>query len=355
MVMKLNTGVPGAGKTYLMIREFTRLFCDYDKNTGLWELKPKHKNKILISNIEGLTLDFLDLETLMIERCRQLASVEYLKNPNVKNLEKQTAASVQDYYFEQFYNEKIRWFFDYKYQKRLRERYGGPVIYLIEECQRYFDSKELGRADWVRDVLFFFEKHRHIGFSIFCDTQHNSKIHKGIACLFETEVNAKPRTLSVMGEFRYNEYSGGVKTNQIPIVEKPDRRVFAAYKSMSEIESVKTKKPIARLFIFVLIMLFGCYFAYQHIFNHFGGKVEAAETKVDKAVNIDHSKIKKSSSPGVAADPGPENWKQLSFVVSETKGVLIVHPHNNAIVPLKEFELPVKRVGIQLFYKEPGY
>ncbi len=51
MVMKLNTGVPGAGKTYLMVKSFIDLFCTWDKETERFVLKDEHKDKVLISNI----------------------------------------------------------------------------------------------------------------------------------------------------------------------------------------------------------------------------------------------------------------------------------------------------------------
>lgn len=277
MVMKLNTGVPGAGKTYLMVKSFIDLFCTWDKETERFVLKDEHKDKVLISNIEGLTLQHYDIETLMNERCQQLAKATFIKNIGGNDIDMDSMQDVIDEFYHKFLDEKVRWFFSYDYQKQLLDKF-GPVIYLIEESQRYFDSKELGRANWVRDVLFFFEKHRHFGFSIFCDTQHNTKLHKGIVALFETETRAKPRTLSVFGEFKYNEYADDAKTNQIPIVVKPDARIYKTYKSMSHKEDVKTKKPGFRLFLFIVVMGVLSLFVFNYAKSHLGGGVVHAES-----------------------------------------------------------------------------
>ena len=340
MVMKLHTGVPGAGKTYLLVKNFIDLFCTWDKETGRFVLKEKHKDKVLVSNIEGLTLPHYDIETLMSERCLQLARVKYLKA--VKKHDPDEMEDVIDEYYRDFMEEKVRWFFDYSFQKHLAAKY-GPLIYLIEESQRYFDTKELGRQKWVRDVHFFFEKHRHFGFSIFMDTQHASKLSKGIAVLFETETRAKPRTLSLMGEFKYNEYSDGSKTNQVPIVVKPDKRVYAAYKSMSHKEDVKTKKPVLKLMVFVVAMICASIFMINYAKSNLGpGEVHA------KSNNSGTSAAGSASAPAPAYS-NPGSWVHLPFVMDASGNITVVHPITYAVVPLDEFDLQIKRQGTQLY------
>ena len=345
MVMKLHTGVPGAGKTYLLVKSFIDLFCTWEKQTGRFILKKEHQDKILVSNIEGLTLPHLDIETLMNERCMQLAETKYVDNIGKHDIEKMQDV-IDEYYYE-FLQEKVRWFFNYNYQKQLADKH-GPIIYLIEESQRYFDSKELGRQKWVRDVHFFFEKHRHFGFSIFMDTQHASKLSKGIAVLFETETQAKPRTLSLMGEFKYNEYADGAKTNQVPIVVKPDKRIYAAYKSMSHKEDVKTKKPALKILAFVVVMAGLSVFILNYAKNNLGPEELHAQTAEAAEQNT-------PAAPTGSAPPPPPTpaksgaWVHLSFVMNSTGEVTVVHPLTNAILPLKEFNLEVKRQGTQLY------
>ena len=348
MVMKLNTGVPGSGKTYLMVKSFIDLFCTWNKETGRFVLKEDHQDKILVSNVEGLTLPHLDIETMMNERCMQLARAECSKN--IANLLIDDLQDVIDEHYYKFLEEKVRWFFEYAYQKQLSDKH-GPIIYLIEESQRYFDSKELGRQKWVRDVLFFFEKHRHFGHSIFCDTQHHTKLHKGIVALFETETRAKPRTLSVMGEFKYNEYADGAKTNQVPIIVKPDKRIYQTYKSMTHKEDVKTKKPVLKILIFVCTMALFSLFMINYAKDNLGASSVQAQTSAPPTQSAP-SPPAGSPAPATPMPPAQStqgSWIHLSFIMDSKGRVTVIHPLTNAIVPLKEFDLKVKRMGTQLF------
>ena len=343
MVMKLHTGVPGSGKTYLLVKAFIDLFCTWDKETGRFVLKPEYEDKTLISNIEGLTLPHLDLETLMHDRCLQLARTKLMEK-GVQVLEENQ--DIIDEYYYQHLEEKVRWFFSKAHQSQLTDKH-GPVIYLIEESQRYFDSKELGRQKWVRDVLFYFEKHRHLGHSIFCDTQHASKLHKGIVALFETETRAKPRTLSVMGEFKYNEYADGAKTNQLPIVVKPDKRIYQTYKSMTHKEDVKTKKPVLKILIFVCIMASFSIFMINYAKSNLGASgLKDQPTSQDTAsasAGSAHTKVPVSSPYQRRG-----RWIPLSFVMDSEGKVIVIHPITNAVMPLKEFDMEVRVQGTQL-------
>ena len=336
MVMKLNTGVPGSGKTYLMVKSFIDLFCKYDKETERFILSENHQDKILISNIAGLTLPHQDIESMMNDRCMQLAKAKFVQSIGKNPIDLDDMPEVIDEFYFKFMSEKVRWFFSYDYQEQLLYKH-GPIIYLIEESQRYFDSKELGRAAWVRDVLFFFEKHRHFGFSIFCDTQHSSKLHKGIVALFETETRAKPRTLSVIGEFKYNEYTDGAKTNQIPIVVKPDQRVFKAYKSMSHKEDVKTKKPALKILIFVCVMAVLAVFVLKYAKQNLGGGVAHAKTQ----------KIEKNQE--IKTEQNKLSWKMLSYWVDQNNQVTVIHPITSAFVPLIDLEFQAKLMGTDLY------
>lgn len=346
MVMKLNTGVPGSGKTYLMVSDFIKNFCTWEKETGRYLLKEEYKSHVLISNIEGLGLEHLDLETLMAARCLTLAKKKYLESPGDEKVSDFDDV-IDDYYYE-FLDEKVRWFFNYPYQKQLQGQYKDrPLIYLIEESQRYFDGKELGRQKWVRDTFLFFEKSRHLGVSIYMDTQHVSKIVKGISCLFETEIKAKPRTFSIGGEFKYNEYSDGQKVNQIPIVVKPDKRIFNTYKSMHSLEALKTKRPVLRILLFLLVMGGVSFGVLNYAISNLGGGVKsvtAAETSKSEGVSPGAVKTYLKSP----VKPVPGQWVRLTSVFS-SDGITVVHPVTNVLLLFKEMDLKCKEQGGSLF------
>lgn len=348
MVMKLHTGVPGAGKSYLLLKSFTETFCSWDKDDGHWEIKPQAKNIRLISNIEGLTLDHENLDVLISERCQALARRRVLEESGgVEGFE-----DVCNTYYLEYMQERTRWFFNDEYQQSLAV--DCSLIYLIEESQRYFDTAELGRKPWVRDILYFFERHRHHGVSMFMDTQHSSKLHRGIVALFEEEIRAKPRTLSVMGEFRYDSYSDGLKTNQMPIIVKPDKRIFAAYQSMTAAEAVKPKRPIFKLICFVAVM--GVLAVFITVFMKrtvFAGSESTEQRVVKSSISIPSTASTGSApqvSVGAAGAVVEGEWKHLDHFVRENGDVWVLHPIYNTILPLKEFDIDVKAVSDQLFY-----
>lgn len=345
MVMKLHTGVPGAGKSYLLIKSFTDAFCVWDKDLNEWQIKPQAKRVRLISNIEGLTLEHENLDVLISERCQALARRRVLEE--VQGSEKEPDELLNDMndiaheYYLEYMQERTRWFFNDAYQQSLAV--DCSLIYLIEESQRYFDTAELGRKPWVRDVLYFFERHRHHGVSMFMDTQHSQKLHRGIVALFEEEIRAKPRTLSVMGEFRYNSFSDGLKTNQVPIVVRPDKRIFAAYQSMSAMEAVKPKKPFAKIAVF-LCVAFGLAFGMYKFTLHKIGPAEAAASEMPKV----HS-VPDRGPGGKNVVPDAGEWVRVSHVMRENGEVWIIHPVYGSIMPLSDFDLEVKVSGTSLF------
>jgi len=351
MVMKLHTGVPGSGKSYLLVKSFTDAFCSYNKDVGIWEIKPQGRIFRLISNIEGLTLPHESLDVLISDRCRSLARSQVLSE--FKKVYAGDADSFGHFLddavqvkYSELLEEKVRWFFNDEYQKSLAD--GCTLVYLVEECQRYFDTTELGRKAWVRDVLYFFERHRHHGISFFMDTQHISKIHKGISVLFEEEIQAKPRTLSVTGEFRYNSICDGLKTNQFPIVVRPDKRIFAAYQSRTSVEAVKPKSPVKRLFlglVFCACLVYGLFLYARHTIAP-SAAVAAEVPQAEKSI------VPKSPNP--ASDAGSEKtssggWLRMSYVLKSDGSLWVIHPSTNVISLLPDLGLRTKVVGTELY------
>lgn len=362
MVMKLHTGVPGSGKSYLLVKSFTDAFCVYNKDFGTWEIKPQGKLFRLISNIEGLTIPHESLDVLISDWCRSLARsqvlVEFKKvyDGDADSFGHFLDDAVQVRYLE-LLEEKVRWFFNDEYQKSLAD--GCTLVYLIEECQRYFDTTELGRKAWVRDVLYFFERHRHYGISFFMDTQHISKIHRGISVLFEEEIQAKPRTLSVTGEFRYNSICDGLKTNQFPIVVRPDKRIFAAYQSRTSTEAVKTRSPVRRLFLglaFCACLVYVLFLYARHTMSP-SSAVAADVPKTEKSIAAEVPKTEKSivaedsklASVAAIKKSSPSGWVRMSYVLKADGTLWVIHPETNAISILSDLGLRTKIVGTELY------
>ena len=61
----------------------------------------------------------------MNERCKQLARTKFIDNSGKNDIEHMMGV-VDEYYYE-FLKEKIRWFFDYDYQKQLCDKLGFEI------------------------------------------------------------------------------------------------------------------------------------------------------------------------------------------------------------------------------------
>lgn len=318
MSITFVTGQPGGGKTYLAVDMILRKYYKWDKDEGLFQ---KKQDLTIISNIDGLMLDHLELDD-EIDRCLRLQTEKnYLGNTLVNE-------TMKEDFFYSLKAEKLKHFFNYDYQAGLQARYSS-IIYIIDECQEYFDSK-FGRNKWAREVFLFFEKHRHLGLDIYLITQAAGKIHGEIRVLAEREIRALPRSLSIAGELKYNEYIRGMKSNTVPKVLKPKKEVFGLYKSMEIKETEKISSPIRRIIIGAVIavslgsaVIYYKFFRSDEYLKATTGHVQKEETKA-----VESRFSTKTESPRNA-----ENWVPVSWLTVGKK-TQIVHPINNRLVDL---------------------
>lgn len=204
MAIRLITGVPGAGKSYFAVTHIAKKYCDYIGDEFF--LKEEF---VLVTNIEGLKLDSIDLEQTIED----------------------TPGGVKKF-FTYPMQEKIY----HKYKKEKKK-----IVYFIDEAQEYFDRKF-----YDREVFYFFEKHRHLGLDIYLLTQDRHRICKDIIGLMEFEWRAVPRTVA-FGRFIYNKLIGRHMAGKKLL--KKDKKVFNLYKSMEEGESEKMSHPLVPYFI----------------------------------------------------------------------------------------------------------
>lgn len=195
VMIKLFTGLPGAGKTY----------------RAVYELQKVHNEYYVLHNIDGLREDKFD-EGKYISRFPE--------------------------------NEKeFRDFFSLENQKRLHEeskdKYGRPLLIIIDECQIYLGKVNEGIKAWL-------SYHRHLGQDVWLITQDKYNIAREYNNLVEIEVQGKRGY--VFKSFIYSYFSKGerVKTDKLP----KDINVFNLYRSMTMDE---VKKPKSKLMLFALI------------------------------------------------------------------------------------------------------
>lgn len=252
-MIHLITGVPGSGKTLLSLKLVTDQFYDYDPKLSEFKLKKQFQDFTLITNIEDLNLDHLNLNDI-------------LKKSNMS--------------FDQF--------FTVPYQEKVHQKY-KRILYIIDEAQffipRFFKNK---------DTVYYFDYHRHFGDDIYLVTQHFKKISFDISCLAEYEYRLHKRSFSVFGEFKYSIKSSGdiVETKSF----KNTKHLFELYKSYNEKNLIKNKNHFKKYLLIpvILLIVFG-YILIKRLAPEVNASINPNENK--KSYTHEKQKRKKISYP----------------------------------------------------------
>jgi len=246
-MLKVITGAPRSGKSYYALREI--ILKNFTFNERFHEWQPLSEDPpTIITNIDGLKIPHVNLNEL----CQELGvDVAHLCTLRV------------------FDNQVLT-----KYPK---------VVLLIDEAQSYFPSdfksKETDRLD---NTFFFFEYHGHRPIDIYLIGQLWISFAPRIVRLAEYQIEAVRRHLSFAGELRYHFMSGFDIINRVTL--KPDRRIFALYKS-SEGELHVTKPPRPYRFYAIAItvalgvILYSLYSLFTGDALRYGSKLKQESTK----------------------------------------------------------------------------
>lgn len=188
------TGAPRSGKSFYMVKH---IYDNYiDKKTN--QLK---KGYYLITNITGLILPHVKLDEIL-----------------------------KKYRVEEFFNVKK--------QEELAEKY-GKIIYVIDECQRYFDETLKSK-----DVQYFFEYHGHLGIEIFLMLQLYKRLHRTLQGLEEMHIHANRKSTGIFNKLTYRVMSGSEQVDFFTL--KKDKKIFLLYRSLVYKEHSKIKNPIIK-------------------------------------------------------------------------------------------------------------
>jgi len=218
-MISIVTGVPGSGKSFYMVNYLSKFFT-FDDFYKEFHLKD---NVLVISNVDGLKVPHLRLD-----------SPQLIGDPD-KGVEGK-------YTVEQFFTVA-------NFEKLMEIKRVKNVILLIDESQRLFprDFKD-------KDVLFFFQYHRHLGVDVILGCQDHVDLCRSLIALPEFIYEAAPRSKSIAGSFRYHVKDRRGKHLFTKTLRK-SQAVFNAYRSFTSDEVSKPKNVIVHWMVFAVVLL----------------------------------------------------------------------------------------------------
>lgn len=295
-------GPPGSGKSYYVVKHILDNYCDFDKNENKYipRIHTDGKPFNVISNVEGLILPHWDLDE----------KISQSKKPILK-------------------------FFTDEYQSKIAEKVSN-VVYVIDECQRYFDEK-------MNDMqtLYFFEHHRHLGIDIILMAQTYERINRRIRGLEEKRIEAVRRSFSLLGEFQYIVYAGNQAVDTKII--KKDKKIFQLYQSRERNEIQKIKNPIKKYILLSLLLFIVCVFIFKKVFLSQGQEM-VEQTKKAKLTTQQTQQLMQSTNNQNTIQSGTTILYELSIICitdNNKKKYSYVDHLSNLVLPISSLELPL--------------
>ena len=310
MAIRLVTGALGGGKTFFAVKHLTDNYFDYDKDADLWRKKKDKQDVTIFTNIDGLLLDHLNLDDAI-----QKSGVG------------------------------LEGFFTVEYQTKIQAKY-KKIVYVIDETQRYFH-----RRFYNKEVFFFFEYSRHHGIDIYMITPHKKKICWDIAELAEYEFRAVKRTLSLVGEMKYNMLIDYEIVGRKAY--KKDKKIFELYKSMEIEETEKQKNPMLKYIAVPVVLLIISFLLLRHHFVHLEKPIAQTPTKTENSLKtvqqqntIQQKKISNSDDDHVWIPSNGVIWKN-------NKIYKILDPNYKILVRPSGLSCPMRVSDQQVYIKVP--
>jgi len=323
-MITLYTGVPGAGKSYKMVADLDAFIEDYEQKRaatvekqGVDDVGPL----TVITNVDGLKIPHVDFNDFISE-CFPDKALKV--------------------------SERIELFFNYDYQRGLNDHFGGPIMYVLDECQRFFPKRTS-----LPNTEAYLQMHRHLGHNIYLATQALRQVNGNVVCLVELELFAAPRTKSLFGEFRYHIKVPNSRDILNVINIRPKQRIFNLYKSFDAKELQKPKKLLLRKLWVLLLLPVAAYMFYvgmNRISNPQGEATAAVKPQVSKAIGAPLSNGSPESSMGPPKEPEIE--RVFLTIIKTGDKSLTIDPDTQAVVEVRHLGRRVVCVndGLTCFY-----
>lgn len=320
--MQLYTGVPGSGKSYRLVYDVDRLLNENPDIT-------------VIANIKGLKLPHLDFDDFLLECVPEAADL----------------------------SDRLEKFFDYEHQSRMNEKFGGPVMYVLDECQSFFPRRKS-----LPNTELYFQKHRHLGHHVLMATQACKLLNQNLVALMELEYQAVRRSASLFGELRYRTKSP--QSNEVisTVTLRPKKRIFELYRSFENDELKRPRRELLRKLWPVLLLPVAVYLFYL-------GLPKAPEPVKPKPVPKSSQAAALVGTENIQYNQARSTTRQVEELEREIEGLkrklndkervfltvvkvgdrrLTIDPDTNAVVEMGMIRKPMTCIGdLRCYYDRP--
>ena len=295
-MITLYTGVPGSGKTYKMVYDLSKFL---EKNPDI----------MLISNIRNLKFAHTSFD-------------DYL----------------EELYPKARLTDKIEKFFDFEHQQSLNTLFGGPVMYVLDECQLYFP-----RRNSLPNTEAYLQRHRHLGHYLFLATQSVRLINSNFVPLIESEFHAGRRTISLFGEIHYKEKSPQSPQTIKTVTLRPNKKIFSLYQSFEAKEINKPKPALWKIMILPLLLS-----PFFYLFHQKYMKVPVKEVKKIESPT-GSTNIRNNNQTSLPPRPVQNNQVSQAELEATKMAMRLTTDKNKELLQLLEKKervfLPVLQIG----------
>lgn len=223
-MIKVITGAPRSGKTYLAVRLLLLTYFRWDEELFTWVPKDPENIPFILTNVDGLKVRHQPIDIFLKNKgltLPQFLTLEYIV-PFLDEIKVPLVLILDEAH--------------------------GPFPYAFRD--KYPDQPE-------KSTLYFFGYHGHYPIDIYLLTQNWTDLCQSIAQRAEYQIDAERRTMSAFSEFTYYYMHPKTQERINKQVVRSDKKIHMMYVSSSGEHKTNEIKPIRK--IIFLIALFSVF------------------------------------------------------------------------------------------------